>query len=62
MALAMIAAGFDFYVPVSAFFLESRGLSLTAAGDLYVPVLCSTRLLRFFLQLAQISPFMLFRL
>ena len=29
MALAMIAAGFDFYVPVSAFFLESRGLSLT---------------------------------
>ena len=25
MALAMIAAGFDFYVPVSAFFLESRG-------------------------------------
>jgi len=25
----MIAAGFDFYVPVSAFFLESRGLSLT---------------------------------
>ena len=29
MALAMIAAGFEFYVPVSAFFLESRGLSLT---------------------------------
>lgn len=29
MALAMITAGFDFYVPVSAFFLESRGLSLT---------------------------------
>ena len=29
MALAIIAAGFDFYVPVSAFFLESRGLSLT---------------------------------
>ena len=29
MALAMIAAGFDFHVPVSAFFLESRGLSLT---------------------------------
>lgn len=29
MALAMIAAGFDFYVPVSAFFLGTRGLSLT---------------------------------
>ena len=89
MALAMIAAGFDFYVPVSAFFLESRGLSLTdifmlesvlvasilvaeipagVIGDrfdrrrLVGAGLCSTRLPRFFLPLAQISPFMLFHL